>query len=138
MQNHLLWSKKNNPDFQKNRMYLQPAQWNALATSSRPLSRKNLQAIRFTMAHQGIPDTIRGMIWVKVFDIDSAKIEHSNILYSKLCEFPNDKACFDIKKDVDRTMSQLELWEEDLSCGNNKLFNVLKAYANYDNEIGYV
>ena len=35
-------------------------------------------------------------------------------------------------------MSQLELWEEDLSCGNNKLFNVLKAYANYDNEIGYV
>ena len=35
-------------------------------------------------------------------------------------------------------MGDLELWGEDLNCGNNKLFNVLKAYANYDNEIGYV
>ena len=57
------------------------------------------------MAHQGIPDAVRGIIWMKVFDIESAKVEHSNHLYSKLCEFPNDKACFDIKKDVDRTMS---------------------------------
>ena len=76
-----------------------------MATSQKPLSRKNLQSIRYTMAHQGIPDAVRGIIWMKVFDIESAKVEHSNHLYSKLCEFPNDKACFDIKKDVDRTMS---------------------------------
>ena len=63
------------------------------------------------MCHVGIPDTVRGIMWTKVFDIESAKIEHSYSLYSKLCEFPNDKACFDIKKDVDRTMSQLELWD---------------------------
>ena len=25
-----------------------------------------------------------------------------------------------------------------MSAGNNKLFNVLKAYANYDAEIGYI
>jgi hypothetical protein len=30
------------------------------------------------------------------------------------------------------------MWGEDTQCGNNKLFNVLKAYANYDNEVGYV
>lgn len=90
------------------------------------------------MCHEGIPDEVRGVIWTKVFDIEAAKNEHSYKLYSKLCEFPNEKACSDIKKDVDRTMSQLELWDQDLQCGNNKLFNVLKAYANYDNEVGYV
>ena len=43
-----------------------------------------------------------------------------------------------IRKDVTRTLSELRLWREDLDCGNNKLFNVLKAYANYDNEVSYV
>lgn len=43
-----------------------------------------------------------------------------------------------ISKDVSRTLSDLKMWREDLECGNNKLFNVLKAYANYDNEVGYV
>ena len=75
---------------------------------------------------------------MKVFDIDRARAKHATNIYSKLCEFPNEKAITDIKKDVERTMGDLELWGEDLNCGNNKLFNVLKAYANYDNEIGYV
>ena len=35
-------------------------------------------------------------------------------------------------------MSDLKLWPEDSQGGNNKLYNVLKAYANYDNEVGYV
>jgi hypothetical protein len=43
-----------------------------------------------------------------------------------------------ISKDISRTLSDLQLWREDLSAGNNKLFNVLKAYANYDNEVSYV
>lgn len=30
------------------------------------------------------------------------------------------------------------MFKEDLKAGNNKLFNVLKAYANYDNEVSYV
>ena len=43
-----------------------------------------------------------------------------------------------IAKDVKRTLSDFNLFREDAGCGNNKLFNVLKAYANYDNEVGYV
>ena len=35
-------------------------------------------------------------------------------------------------------MAELNLWREDHQGGNNKLYNVLKAYANYDNEVGYV
>jgi hypothetical protein len=30
------------------------------------------------------------------------------------------------------------MWTEDVNSGNNKLYNVLKAYANYDTEVGYV
>jgi len=43
-----------------------------------------------------------------------------------------------ISKDISRTLSDLQLWREDLTAGNNKLFSVLKAYANYDNEVSYV
>jgi hypothetical protein len=43
-----------------------------------------------------------------------------------------------ITKDVSRTLSDLDLFNEDLLAGNNKLFNVLKAYANYDKEVSYV
>ena len=43
-----------------------------------------------------------------------------------------------ITKDVSRTLSDLDLFNEDLTAGNNKLFNVLKAYANYDKEVSYV
>ena len=39
---------------------------------------------------------------------------------------------------MDRTFSDLNLWPEDSLGGQNKLFNVLKAYANYDNEVSYV
>ena len=43
-----------------------------------------------------------------------------------------------ISKDVARTLVDLNLFKEDLTAGNNKLFNVLKAYSNYDNEVSYV
>ena len=34
-------------------------------------------------------------------------------------------------------MHEIGLWEEDYNSGNNKLFNVLLAYANYDTEVSY-
>ena len=34
-------------------------------------------------------------------------------------------------------MHEIGLWEEDLNSGNNKLFNVLIAYGNYDVEVAY-
>ena len=34
-------------------------------------------------------------------------------------------------------MHVIGLWDEDSNSGNNKLFNVLLAYSNYDTELGY-
>ena len=35
-------------------------------------------------------------------------------------------------------MADLNLWQEGRHDGSNRLYNVLKAYASYDNEVGYV
>ena len=59
-------------------------------------------------------------------------------LYQKLMELEWVEVENQIKKDINRTMSELKLWREDSQGGNNKLYNVLKAYANYDQEVNYV
>lgn len=51
-------------------------------------------------------------------------------------ENQNDE--YNISKDVFRTVPESHKFKEPIEHGNNKLFNVLKAYACYDNEIGYV
>ena len=90
------------------------------------------------MINQGAPDKHRGKLWIKLLNIEPAMEQHASNLYSKLIEFSNVEVEKDITKDVDRTLAELHLWREDLQGGNNKLYNVLKAYANYDNEVGYV
>ena len=59
-------------------------------------------------------------------------------LYQKLIELEWEEVENQIQKDIIRTMSELKLWREDSQGGNNKLYNVLKAYANYDQEVNYV
>ena len=49
---------------------------------------------------------------------------------------PNDS--YNITKDLNRTLPELKIFQVDYKTGKNKLYNVLKAYSCYDNEIGYV
>lgn len=60
-----------------------------------------------------MPDKLRGEIWIKLLEIDHAEKVHSQSLYGKLLEFSNPEAENQIQKDVDRTMSELQLWRED-------------------------
>ena len=75
---------------------------------------------------------------MKLFNIEETSKNFSPQMYGKLVEMPNPEAEAMISRDVSRTLGDLKLWQEDLYAGNNKLFNVLKAYANYDNEVSYV
>lgn len=43
-----------------------------------------------------------------------------------------------ISKDIYRTLPDTKLFSADYKSGQNALFNVLKAYTTYDNNIGYV
>ena len=97
------------------------------------ITRHKLLHARTQMSHRQ-----RGLLWPKLLRVEEAQAVHSSLLYSKLLQFDNPEADLQIGKDVARTLSDLNLWTEDLNAGNNKLFNVLKAYANYDNEVGYV
>ena len=80
----------------------------------------------------------RGRLWTKLFQVEQATQAHSLFLYSKLLQFDNPAIEQAICRDVTRTLTDLQMWYEDFDAGNNKLFNVLKAYANYDSEVGYV
>ena len=62
---------------------------------------------------------------------------HASAVYAKLLEMPNPDSEGYISRDIDRTFPGLKMWTEDWKSGNNKLYNVLKAYSNYDQEVGY-
>jgi hypothetical protein len=85
-----------------------------------------------------VPEQLRGKLWTKLLKAQEVALGHSFNLYSKLIEFPNEEVEKMLAKDVDRTMAELKLWREETHCGNNKLFNVCKAYANFDKEVSYV
>ena len=90
------------------------------------------------MLNIGVPEHIRGRLWAKLLEIEHTAAIYSDDLYAKLCNFSNEEAESQIVKDIDRTLADLNLWHESKESGDNKLFNVLKAYANYDNEVSYV
>ena len=90
------------------------------------------------MINEGVPEELRGRLWSKLLEIDQAVAIHSDNLFEKLTDFDNEEAEGQINKDIDRTLADLNLWQEDHTNGENKLYNILKAYANYDNEVSYV
>lgn len=59
-------------------------------------------------------------------------------MYQKLLEMDNNYDTYLIGKDVFRTLPDKNKFREDFNSGKNKLFNLLKAYSCYDNEVGYV
>lgn len=94
--------------------------------------------MRYESVSGGIPEKYRGQIWCKLFNVNNVSASHAPCVYAKLLEMPNAEAETLVPRDINRTMPHFKLWTEDWKSGNNKLFNVLKAYANYDTEVGYV
>jgi hypothetical protein len=59
-------------------------------------------------------------------------------VYQKLLGMENHAQEYIIRKDIYRTLPGTKLFTSDWKAGDNKLFNVLKTYACYDNKVGYV
>ena len=57
-------------------------------------------------------------------------------MYRKLIEIPSGSE-EDIEKDVKRTFPETSEFQEPFSTGQNKLYNILKAYSQYDTKVGY-
>ena len=62
---------------------------------------------------------------------------HSKEMYKNLLQLSNPNEEYKISKDIKRTLPDLQFFNEDYKTGKNRLYNVLKAYATYDNELGY-
>lgn len=87
---------------------------------------------------KGIKDKLRGKIWILLSKSMDTALNHSSDLYFKLVNTEDIDLSNQIKRDIDRTIlndnnSQII----DISSKKQKLFNILKAYAVYDSEVGY-
>ena len=88
----------------------------------------------------GIPDSLRGEIWCMLCRVQREKQMHSEGIYQKLIDCDNPEEEYRIQKDVTRTFTNYPIvgnsqekdstWDTDK--GQQMLFNVLLAYANYD------
>lgn len=58
-------------------------------------------------------------------------------LYANLLKRANSEVEMMIEKDLSRTFPEIEEFKLDVNSGKNRLYNVLKAYAHYDPEVGY-
>ncbi|GAA5986203.1 hypothetical protein JCM10908_006454 [Rhodotorula pacifica] len=82
---------------------------------------------------RGIPPALRGMTWQLM---SAAKDENLEFVYSELLKqtSPHEKS---IARDLNRTFPKHEYFKDAEGVGQENLFNVVKAYSIYDDEVGY-
>ncbi|CAG8675032.1 14006_t:CDS:2, partial [Ambispora leptoticha] len=82
---------------------------------------------------QGVPATLRGLIWQSMCQASSTYLE---TMYSQLLveSSPYDRI---IQRDLARTFPHIEMFKEEGGQGQTMLWNVLKAYSLYDPLVGY-
>ncbi|KAJ3065507.1 GTPase-activating protein [Podochytrium sp. JEL0797] len=82
---------------------------------------------------QGIPDAIRGPMWLA---ISQAKSEEMEATYRALLTRSSSHEKI-IQRDLARTFPSHPHFKDPNGPGQESLFNVLKAYSLYDPEVGY-
>ncbi|GAA6024180.1 hypothetical protein JCM10207_005596 [Rhodosporidiobolus poonsookiae] len=82
---------------------------------------------------KGIPQALRGMVWQLMAAAKDSSLE---FIYSELLKkpSPHEKS---IARDLSRTFPKHEYFAEAGGVGQGNLFNVVKAYSLYDDEVGY-
>jgi hypothetical protein len=92
---------------------------------------------------QGVPNNIRGLVWKFLSNSKNISINHDKGFYDSLLEIKNKEVEMQIRKDIERTFSLKES-SNNINLNSNKtielkqkLFNILKAYAIYDPQVGY-
>lgn len=112
------------------------SEWETILSQKTSVEKLDQKKLRNSFI-SGIPDDLRGKIWKLICQVDKSKPGHNASVYHKLIEQPNEEDEFCINKDLARTITGFKGFKIDPASGKNKLYNVLKAYANFDMEIGY-
>lgn len=81
----------------------------------------------------GIPAALRGMMWQLM---SSSKDEEMEIIYAYYLKqtTSHEKS---IRRDLSRTFPEQDYFKEGKGIGQENLFNVIKAYSLFDEEVGY-
>lgn len=85
----------------------------------------------------GLPGRLRGKIWEFLVKVNKYKSKTPEMYSNYLAKPNNDSTDYTISKDILRTFPEDKMHKEDYKSGNNKLFNVLKAYSTYDTDVKY-
>jgi TBC1 domain family member 10 len=94
--------------------------------------------LKSSLLDGSMPVDLRAPIWKLICGVDIKRQQYNTEIYQKLLDEPlpeEDEFC--IGKDLARTISGFSDFKLDPLSGKNRLYNVLKAYANFDKEVGY-
>lgn len=86
------------------------------------------------LVRAGIPEAIRGMVWLKLAGMDQRQelIDNYRVLIIQ------DTKCEGvIRSDINRTFPVHKFFKDSGGCGQDALYKVSKAYAVHDPEVGY-
>lgn len=82
---------------------------------------------------KGVPQHFRGIVWLLLTNAQDNPVRDR---YSELLR--QDSPCEKIiKRDIARTFPEHEFFRDENGLGQKGLFNVMKAYSNYDSVVGY-
>ena len=82
-------------------------------------------------------ESMRGEIWKFLCKVPKSKSQFSCDVYKRLLSQSDPKVEKKIEKDIHRTVPDSTEYSESAISGNNRLYNILKAYSIYDPDVGY-
>ncbi|KAK0089910.1 hypothetical protein PV325_004662 [Microctonus aethiopoides] len=98
------------------------------------LINKQRPKLLIKLTRQGIPEALRGEVWQRLSNCDNSQemMDKYRILITKEsnCESV-------ILRDINRTFPAHDFFKETGGLGQDSLYRISKAYAVYDDEVGY-
>lgn len=101
------------------------------------LSRQRIRQSFYHGLEQVQCESLRGEIWKLVCKVHSSKTQYRRGNFNKFIEQEDPLATKKIVKDLGRTFPGNVEFKLPHESGDNRLYNVLKAYSAYDPECGY-
>lgn len=101
--------------------------WNVQGSSTQPKQLKSL-------VRRGIPEALRGEVWLRLTDCstDSEVMDAYRVLITKECSADSV-----ILRDIHRTFPAHDFFKDSGGLGQESLAKISRAYAVYDEEVGY-
>lgn len=87
---------------------------------------------------EGVRDNDRGVLWIKLLDVENVKNGASENMYYKLVCMQNSQLDRRIEQDQIAFRSRLNVNKSQCyQADSTKLTNIIKAYGNQDPELSY-